>query len=169
MVSKQILEEQIKAQGDLVRKLKAAKESKEKIDEQVAKLLELKAELSNAGEDSNAAYSNQKFTLKTPKGTRDYSPQQMALRNSVLEKIISVFKKHGAETIDTPIFELKVGVQNGNHSKTNRTYDISGRFVFCKIFRVHPNSNAILICYCSLVSFKSRIHYINCFLYKKQN
>ncbi|CAH1991326.1 unnamed protein product [Acanthoscelides obtectus] len=97
---------------------------KPQIDEQVAKLLELKAELSNAGEDSNAAYSNQKFTLKTPKGTRDYSPQQMALRNSVLEKIISVFKKHGAETIDTPIFELKE-VLTGKYGEDSKLiYDL---------------------------------------------
>lgn len=49
-----------------------------------------------------------KMNLKTPKGTRDYNPQQMALRQGVLEKIITVFKRHGAETIDTPVFELKV-------------------------------------------------------------
>lgn len=51
---------------------------------------------------------NQKFTLKTPKGTRDYGPQQMMLRQNVLDKIIAVFKKHGGEAIDTPVFELKV-------------------------------------------------------------
>lgn len=32
----------------------------------------------------------------------------MAIRQGVLDKIINVFKKHGAETIDTPVFELKV-------------------------------------------------------------
>lgn len=32
----------------------------------------------------------------------------MTLRNGVLEKIIAVFKRHGAECIDTPVFELKV-------------------------------------------------------------
>lgn len=71
------------------------------IKEEVAKLLALKAQLSNDAPP-------QKFVLKTPKGTRDYNPQQMAIRNSVLQKIISVFKKHGAECIDTPVFELKV-------------------------------------------------------------
>lgn len=50
----------------------------------------------------------QKFTLKTPKGTRDYNPQQMTIRNNVLQKIVTVFKRHGAECIDTPVFELKV-------------------------------------------------------------
>ncbi|OWR50578.1 Histidyl-tRNA synthetase cytoplasmic [Danaus plexippus plexippus] len=72
----------------------------QKIKEEVAKLLALKAQLSNDAPP-------QKFVLKTPKGTRDYNPQQMAIRNSVLQKIISVFKKHGAECIDTPVFELK--------------------------------------------------------------
>lgn len=76
------------------------------INDEVAKLLELKKQLSLEGED--AANSNQKFTLKTPKGTRDFAPQQMAIRESVFQKIIGVFKRHGAETIDTPIFELKV-------------------------------------------------------------
>lgn len=51
---------------------------------------------------------SQKITLKTAKGTRDYGPQQMALRASVLSKMVAVFERHGAETIDTPVFELKV-------------------------------------------------------------
>lgn len=72
------------------------------IQEEVAKLLALKAQLGT--EDA----APQKFTLKTPKGTRDYNPQQMTIRNQVLEKIVEVFKKHGAECIDTPVFELKV-------------------------------------------------------------
>lgn len=80
------------------------------ISEEVAKLLELKSQLnsSSAEVSANNVSVNQKFTLKTAKGTRDFSPEQMALRQGVLEKIVSVFKKHGAETIDTPVFELKV-------------------------------------------------------------
>lgn len=42
-------------------------------------------------------------------GTRDFAPEQMAIRERVFEKIITCFKRHGAETIDTPVFELKVG------------------------------------------------------------
>ncbi|KYQ57042.1 Histidyl-tRNA synthetase, cytoplasmic, partial [Trachymyrmex zeteki] len=72
------------------------------IAEEVAKLLDLKAQL---GEENGCPH---KLILKTPKGTRDYNPEQMALRLGVLEKIISVFKRHGAETIDTPVFELKI-------------------------------------------------------------
>ena len=66
--------------------------------------MDLKAQL---GEENGCPH---KLILKTPKGTRDYNPEQMALRLGVLEKIISVFKRHGAETIDTPVFELKVRV-----------------------------------------------------------
>jgi histidyl-tRNA synthetase len=66
----------------------------------------------------------QKFSLKTPKGTRDYNPHQMSLRQSVLEKIIGVFKKHGAETIDTPVFELK-DVLTGKYGEDSKLiYDL---------------------------------------------
>ncbi|XP_067640242.1 histidine--tRNA ligase, cytoplasmic isoform X2 [Eurosta solidaginis] len=113
----QILEE-IKIQGDLVRKLKMAKESKEKIDEEVARLLALKAKL------GDEPATPQKFTLKTPKGTRDYSPQQMMLRQDVLDKIIAVFKKHGGEAIDTPVFELKE-VLTGKYGEDSKLiYDL---------------------------------------------
>lgn len=32
----------------------------------------------------------------------------MAIREGVFNTIIKCFKRHGAETIDTPVFELKV-------------------------------------------------------------
>lgn len=64
--------------------------------------MELKAQLGEKNETPS------KLLLKTPKGTRDYGPEQMALRLAVLDKIVTVFKRHGAETIDTPVFELKV-------------------------------------------------------------
>lgn len=41
-------------------------------------------------------------------GTRDYNPKQMAIREKVFNAITGCFKRHGAETIDTPVFELKV-------------------------------------------------------------
>uniref|UniRef100_A0A2A4JW78 histidine--tRNA ligase n=1 Tax=Heliothis virescens TaxID=7102 RepID=A0A2A4JW78_HELVI len=90
----------------------------QQIQEEVAKLLALKAQL--APEDA----APQKFTLKTPKGTRDYNPQQMSIRNGVLEKIISVFKRHGAECIDTPVFELKE-VLTGKYGEDSKLiYDL---------------------------------------------
>ncbi|XP_053596074.1 histidine--tRNA ligase isoform X1 [Microplitis demolitor] len=90
----------------------------QKINEEVAKLLELKAKLG----DGDAG--PQKFILKTPKGTRDYGPEQMALRLGVLDKIVDVFKRHGAETIDTPIFELKE-VLTGKYGEDSKLiYDL---------------------------------------------
>ncbi|XP_069675427.1 histidine--tRNA ligase, cytoplasmic isoform X2 [Periplaneta americana] len=116
------LQEQIKEQGEIVRKLKAAQGSKDKIAEEVSRLLELKAQL-GAVEDGGSG--PHKFTLKTPKGTRDYGPQQMAIRANVFSKIISVFKRHGAETIDTPIFELKE-VLTGKYGEDSKLiYDLA--------------------------------------------
>ncbi|XP_076620202.1 histidine--tRNA ligase isoform X1 [Colletes latitarsis] len=89
----------------------------EKIADEVAKLLELKAKVGEKNVPS-------KLILKTPKGTRDYGPEQMALRLGVLDKIISVFKKHGAETIDTPVFELK-DVLTGKYGEDSKLiYDL---------------------------------------------
>ncbi|XP_026847065.1 histidine--tRNA ligase, cytoplasmic isoform X3 [Drosophila persimilis] len=164
--SREQILEQIKEQGDLVRQLKGAKESKEKlaapggvrarstiekaqqqqqeqqnqhepqqqqqiqeqqqqqaqinkIDEEVARLLALKAQLGG-----DAAPASQKFTLKTPKGTRDYAPQQMTLRQGVLDKIVQVFKRHGGEAIDTPVFELKE-VLTGKYGEDSKLiYDL---------------------------------------------
>ena len=44
---------------------------------------------------------------KTPKGTRDYGPEETKIREKVLNKIVKVFKQHGAVSIETPVFELK--------------------------------------------------------------
>ncbi|XP_028041050.1 histidine--tRNA ligase, cytoplasmic isoform X2 [Bombyx mandarina] len=89
-----------------------------KVKEEVSKLLALKAQL--VTEDAGP----QKFTLKTPKGTRDYNPQQMTIRNNVLDKIITVFRRHGAECIDTPVFELK-DVLTGKYGEDSKLiYDL---------------------------------------------
>lgn len=44
---------------------------------------------------------------KIPKGTRDFKPDQMTIKQEAFDKITSVFKRHGAVSIDTPVFELK--------------------------------------------------------------
>lgn len=122
MTEKEAIQAEITAQGDVVRKLKAAKEDKSKIDEEVAKLLALKAKLT--GLDGGAEPGNKNITLKTPKGTRDYGPESMALRQRIFDKVIAVFKKHGAETIDTPVFELKE-VLTGKYGEDSKLiYDL---------------------------------------------
>ena len=72
------------------------------ISDEVEKLKALKLEL---GDEQPNRGGN--IVLKTAKGARDFQPEQMAIREKVLNKIINVFKVHGAVTIDTPVFELK--------------------------------------------------------------
>ncbi|KDD74722.1 histidyl-tRNA synthetase, partial [Helicosporidium sp. ATCC 50920] len=45
--------------------------------------------------------------VKVPKGTRDAKPDQMVIRERVFRTISDVFKRHGAVSIDTPVFELR--------------------------------------------------------------
>ncbi|XP_037657616.1 histidine--tRNA ligase, mitochondrial isoform X4 [Choloepus didactylus] len=55
------------------------------------------------------------FIIKTPKGTRDLSPQQMVVREKILDMVVSCFRRHGGKRLDTPAFELK-------------DFDIAGQF-----------------------------------------
>uniref|UniRef100_A0A8C2WSN8 histidine--tRNA ligase n=1 Tax=Cyclopterus lumpus TaxID=8103 RepID=A0A8C2WSN8_CYCLU len=87
------------------------------IDEEVAKLLQLKAQI--GGDDGK-----HQFVLKTAKGTRDYNPKQMAIREKVFSTIIGCFKRHGAETIDTPVFELKETLTGKYGEDSKLIYDL---------------------------------------------
>lgn len=88
----------------------------ESIDD-VAKLLDRKANVK--GDEGK-----HKFVLKTPKGTRDYNPKQMAIRERVFNTIINCFKRHGAETIDTPVFELKETLTGKYGEDSKLIYDL---------------------------------------------
>ena len=48
-----------------------------------------------------------KKELKVAKGARDFDPRKMVLRQKVFDEITRVFRNHGGETIDTPVFELR--------------------------------------------------------------
>ncbi|CAD5116130.1 DgyrCDS5054 [Dimorphilus gyrociliatus] len=112
------LEKRITEQGNLVRKLKGEKAPIEQINEEVQKLLKLKSELQERE-------GPKKFVLKTGKGTRDYSPKDMALREKVFQVIVSTFKRHGAETIDTPVFELKDTLTGKYGEDSKLIYDLA--------------------------------------------
>ncbi|CAF2810340.1 unnamed protein product [Rotaria sp. Silwood2] len=73
------------------------------INDTVTKLLSLKKEQSNHRKEN--IINNDKI-LKIPRGTRDYHPNQMKIRDEVFRTIINCFKQHGADTIDTPVIEL---------------------------------------------------------------
>ncbi|KAH3668188.1 hypothetical protein OGAPHI_001942 [Ogataea philodendri] len=56
---------------------------------------------------SKKAKETQQFTLKTPKGTKDWADKDMIIREAIFSKLTSLFKSHGGVTIDTPVFELR--------------------------------------------------------------
>ncbi|MFH4983762.1 hypothetical protein AB6A40_010471 [Gnathostoma spinigerum] len=97
---KAALREEVRILGDTIRQLKAEKADPSEIKEKIARMLEKKALL---GEDAAGG----KMTLKCPKGTRDYGPKAMSVRSKVIDIVTECFKRHGAETIDTPVFELR--------------------------------------------------------------
>ncbi|XP_042910834.1 histidine--tRNA ligase, cytoplasmic isoform X1 [Parasteatoda tepidariorum] len=80
-----------------------------------------------APKNEQEAEDQQKFVLKTAKGTRDYGPIEMAVKEKSFKKIIDCFKRHGAETIDTPIFELK-DVLTGKYGEDSKLiYDLANQ------------------------------------------
>ncbi|KAG0082058.1 Cytoplasmic and mitochondrial histidine tRNA synthetase [Podila epicladia] len=134
----EVIEQRIKEQGDLVRSLKSKNADKDQISAEVATLKALKDELA-ALNPSGASTSSTKtdkpkrdddkkakggFTLKNAKGTKDYTPQEMAVREKIFSTIIGVFKKHGGITIDTPVFELKE-ILSGKYGEDSKLiYDL---------------------------------------------
>ena len=122
--------EQIKtAQGDnlakltdsLSEQLKLLKTEKVGLNKQLPDNFNLKPA---EPEKPKKAKKGGKISLKNPKGTRDYGPSEMAVREDIFNKIISVFKKHVAETLDTPIFELKDILTNKYGEDSKLIYDI---------------------------------------------
>ncbi|XP_070552214.1 histidine--tRNA ligase, cytoplasmic-like isoform X1 [Ptychodera flava] len=97
------------------RDIKAISNS-EKVCEEMAKV-----KLKGVGPDKGS----HKFVLKCPKGTRDFDPKQMAIREGVFETITACFKRHGAETIDTPVFELKETLTGKYGEDSKLIYDLA--------------------------------------------
>ncbi|NWX36744.1 SYHC protein, partial [Notiomystis cincta] len=59
-----------------------------------------------------------------PQGTRDYGPKQMSIRERAFGAIIACFKRHGAEVIDTPVFELKETLMGKYGEDSKLIYDL---------------------------------------------
>lgn len=47
------------------------------------------------------------FSLKTPKGTRDWVGADTLIRDRIFNTITDVFRRHGGTALDTPVFELR--------------------------------------------------------------
>ncbi|CAG8971451.1 hypothetical protein HYALB_00002034 [Hymenoscyphus albidus] len=76
-------------------------------------------------DDSDMAPKGQKFELKTPKGTKDWEGRDMIIRDKIFSTITDVFKRHGAVTIDTPVFELK-DILSGKYGEDSKLiYDLA--------------------------------------------
>ncbi|KAI9019816.1 histidyl-tRNA synthetase [Hyaloraphidium curvatum] len=133
MDSREDLNARITAQGNKVRQLKSQKAEKAAIDAEVAALLALKAELQKldlAAKAPNGAAKEEDndeggFQLKTPKGTKDYRPEEMALRQKIFGTIVKVFKRHGGVTIDTPVFERREILAGKYGEDSKLIYDLS--------------------------------------------
>jgi len=63
--------------------------------------------------------------LKVPKGTKDWDGKDMVIRDKIFRTITDVFKRHGAVTIDTPVFELKE-ILTGKYGEDSKLiYDLA--------------------------------------------
>ncbi|GKT24323.1 Histidine--tRNA ligase, cytoplasmic [Aduncisulcus paluster] len=61
---------------------------------------------------------------KCARGTRDYLPAQTCVREKALSLITSIFKKHGAQAIDTPVFELRDTLMSKYGEDQKLIYDL---------------------------------------------
>ncbi|CAI5465752.1 unnamed protein product [Closterium sp. Yama58-4] len=62
---------------------------------------------------------------KIPKGTRDFLPDQMAIRERAFAIIAAVFKRHGAVALDTPVFELRETLMGKYGEDSKLIYDLA--------------------------------------------
>ncbi|KAF4552598.1 Histidine--tRNA ligase-like protein [Elsinoe fawcettii] len=65
------------------------------------------------------------YTLKVPKGTKDWDGSDMVIREKIFSTITQVFKRHGAVTIDTPVFELKEILAGKYGEDSKLIYDLA--------------------------------------------
>ena len=59
-------------------------------------------------------------TPQTPKGFQDYLPEQMAVREALIEKIKKVYRRYGFVEIDTPVLEYLVTLIGTGGEETNK-------------------------------------------------
>jgi len=79
---------------------------------------------SNNNDQNSIAYPIKNFNLKTPKGTKDYNDKEMAIREKIFSIIKTIFKRHDAVTIDTPVFELKEILMGKYGEDSKLIYDL---------------------------------------------
>lgn len=81
-------------------------------------------ELSGVITEILQVHNEERRRPKCAKGTRDMTPLQMAIREKAFTIIRSIFKKHGASEIDTPVFELKETLTGKYGEDSKLIYDL---------------------------------------------
>lgn len=76
------------------------------------------------GAKSVPAAKSASISLKTPKGTKDWSGEEMIIREKLFSSITSVFKRHGGIPFDTPVFELKEILSEKYGEDSKLIYDL---------------------------------------------
>ncbi|KAJ9093235.1 hypothetical protein QFC19_008441 [Naganishia cerealis] len=95
--------------AELTVRVHELKTSKQPFQAEQKQLGELKRAMNVAvgGGGKKEAAGKARLTLKTPKGTKDHGPSATLMRKQIFSTLESIFLKHGACTIDTPVFELR--------------------------------------------------------------
>jgi hypothetical protein len=84
---------------------------------------------------------------KLPKGTKDYLPEDCAVRKAALASIEAVFERHGAVTIDTPVFELRETLAGKYGEDSKLIYDLAdqgGELLSLRCAFLLPEPSALL-------------------------
>ncbi|KAI1499176.1 histidyl-tRNA synthetase, class IIa [Biscogniauxia marginata] len=76
-------------------------------------------------DQSKMAPKAPKFELKTAKGTKDWAGKEMVIRDGIFNVITEVFKRHGAVTLDTPVFERKEILAGKYGEDSKLIYDLA--------------------------------------------
>lgn len=99
------------------------------VDAEVQKLLGLKEQLKGMSVEEEEGRG--KLVLKPPKGMRDFGCHQMEIRERVLNQIVTCFKKHGAQAIDTPVCEMKA-ILTGKYGEDSKLiFDLADQGEHC--------------------------------------
>lgn len=73
---------------------------------------------------SDMGKDKDKTVLKNPKGTRDWSGEDVQLLEDILAQISTVFRKHAGKKLETPVFELDQVLKGKYGEDSKLIYDL---------------------------------------------
>ncbi|ODV58488.1 histidine--tRNA ligase [Ascoidea rubescens DSM 1968] len=82
------------------------------------------AQLNQKRKTSKSSSKKESFSLKTPKGTKDFFGADLLLKTKIFDILKDVFVLHGGSSIDTPVFELKSILTNKYGEDSKLIYDL---------------------------------------------